>query len=165
MDKQRFDRRIVLGVLPREKGKRKQWQVRCNCGHEFVCLTQDLHRGGPCMMCGHKGPRPWMRKRPYETNYKSLLKRSKHIVRITYDQFVSFTAIKDCHYCGAIIPWQKYRTKHSGSGSFLDRKDSDGAYEMGNLVVCCARCNYGKSYRFTYDEWVQIGNLIRSWKT
>lgn len=30
--------------------------------------------------------------------------------------------------------------------------------------TCCARCNWSKGDQFTYEEWKQIGDLIRSWK-
>jgi hypothetical protein len=48
-------------------------------------------------------------------------------------------------------------------GSNLDRKDSSGAYEASNVVPCCRRCNYGKNNMFTYEEWMAIGQVIRSW--
>jgi hypothetical protein len=58
----------------------------------------------------------------------------------------------------------EYRRAGGGTASNLDRKDSAKPYEMGNIVVCCRRCNYAKNTFFTYDEWKQIGTLIRSWK-
>ena len=161
---EKFDKRTILGLVPRIKGKRKRWQVRCDCGHEFSCLTQDLHRGGPCIMCGHKGERPYRRKRPYEVNYNSLVQRARHPVLITYEQFVSFTQINECHYCGVPIVWAEYRHKGAGTASNLDRKDNNRPYEFDNIVVCCRRCNYAKNVHFTYDEWKQLGEVIRTWR-
>jgi hypothetical protein len=164
MESQRFDKRIVLGVVPRIKGQRKEWRVRCDCGHEFTCLTQDLHRGGPCILCGHKGPRPYRRKRPYEALYNAFVGRARHEVCITYEQFLLFTTIVACHYCGETIRWAKFRTKGKGSdASNLDRKDNDKPYIFDNIVVCCLRCNKAKNTHFTYEEWLQLGKVIRSW--
>lgn len=165
---QRFGKRIVLGPAKRANGKgyhRIRWNFRCDCGYESTCLKQDLKRLGPCLMCGHEGPRPYRRKRPFEANYNALVYRAKHPVLITYDEFVSFTKIKNCHYCDAEIDWPEYRKRgKGGTGTNLDRKDSSRPYEMQNLVVACRRCNYAKNTFFTYSEWLQIGNLIRSWK-
>ena len=161
---QKLDKREVLGFAGNKNG-RNYWNVKCDCGHTFSCLTQALYRGGPCIMCGHKGARPYRRKRPYEVNYNSLVQRARHPVLITYEQFAEFARIKDCHYCGAEIVWTEYRQKGKGSASNLDRKDAEKPYQMDNLVVCCARCNYAKNTHFTYDEWKQLGNIIRSWRT
>jgi len=32
---------------------------------------------------------------------------------------------------------------------------------MGLRYGCCSRCNYGKCDEFTYQEWVEIGKVIR----
>jgi hypothetical protein len=141
-----------------------QWNVRCRCGNEFVCLTQALKLEN-CRKCNNKGPRPWKRKRPFEVNYNSLIQRARHPVHITYEQFAEFAKQKECHYCGTEIVWTEYRSRKDGGGaaSNLDRMDNSKPYEIGNIAVCCRRCNYAKNTHFTYEEWLQIGNLIRSW--
>lgn len=160
----KIGKRFVIGPAPREGCNRPRWRVRCDCGNEYSCLSQDVRRGKGCIMCGHKGDRPWRRKRPYESSLNALKGRTEHPVLITYEEFVSLASQKECHYCGADVHWQKHRTrKKEGSGSNLDRKDSKGPYSMDNVVVCCGRCNYGKNRWFTYDEWVQIGAVIRTW--
>lgn len=160
---QKIGRRTILEQV--QETPRSKWKVQCECGYIFICLSQDLNRKGPCLMCGHKGPRPYRRKRPYEVNYNTLLKRAKHPVLLSYEEYLLFTKIKECHYCGAILFWMEYRQKGKGCGSNLDRKDSAKPYEVNNLVACCPRCNYAKNTFFIYEEWVKIGNLIRSWRT
>lgn len=163
---QRFGKRLVLGLADTPKNANARWHVRCDCGHEFTCLNQDLWRMGPCRMCGHKGPRINRRKRPYEAMYNIFVGRAKYPVSITYEQFVEFAKIKHCHYCDDEIFWKEYRTDKTpgGTGSNLDRKDSSLPYSFDNIVVCCGRCNYAKNDHFTYEEWMQLGAVIRSWR-
>lgn len=54
-----------------------------------------------------------------------------------------------------------YNPDKNGGAYYLDRKNNDRGYEKGNLVVCCTRCNRGKSDQFSYEEWVEIGKTIR----
>jgi len=113
------------------------------------------------------------RKRPYESLYNTFIQKAGkngHTVTITYDQFLLLTDIKECHYCGAGVIWLEYQTrtpgkKYRGQAYNLDRKDSAEPYTFENVAVCCARCNLAKNNLFTYEEWKQIGGLIRSWKS
>lgn len=157
--------RYVLGKdLERSKRWKPTWIVRCKCGHVFSCLSQALTLKH-CMMCAHKGPRPYRRLRPYEATYNIFRSRAKYPVSITYEQFAELARIAECHYCGEKIQWQEYRHQvHGGTGSNLDRMDSAKPYDQDNVVVCCGRCNYAKNDHFTYEEWLQIGTVIRSWR-
>lgn len=47
--------------------------------------------------------------------------------------------------------------------SNLDRKDSVKPYTLDNVVVCCWRCNKVKNTTFTYTEWLELGQVIKSW--
>ena len=161
---QRFGKRVVLGAAPPAKD-RARWRFVCDCGYSATCLRQDLLRMGPCLMCGHKGPRPWQRKRPFEAQYNALVTRARHPVEITYEQFAGLSATKECHYCGAGIFWAEYRGAdgRKSTASNLDRIDHTKPYRLDNVVICCLRCNFAKNTHFTYDEWKQLGALIRSW--
>jgi hypothetical protein len=162
---QRFGKRLVLGFAAFKSGKRSQWHVRCDCGQEFTCLNQDLKREGPCRWCGHRGPRPYRRKRPYEWRYNTAVNKARHAFLLSYDEFFEFTKTRECHYCGIGIDWGPAFGKKRSSGLNLDRKDNNRPYEKENVVVACRRCNYGKNNFFSYEEWKQIGNVIRSWRT
>lgn len=161
----KFGKRTVLGVAEKKAGKPK-WRVRCDCGRDFTCLTQDLKRkgGAGCLFCVHKGPRVYRRKRPYEYRYNAAVNRARHTFLITYEEFFEFTKIKECHYCGDAIEWGPPFGKKRPSGLNLDRKDSNLPYTIENIVVACRRCNYGKNNFFSYDEWKELGALIRSWR-
>ena len=164
-----FKARYVLGVCEEEtwrNGKRYRtvWNVRCNCGNILKSLTQAL-KLEHCMMCAHKDPRPYRRKRPFESVYNNFVKRAKYPVSITYKDFVELATIKNCHYCNAEIIWHEYgrSQKRGGGGSNLDRQDNNKPYNIDNVVVCCGRCNYAKGAHFSYYDWVEIGKLIKSW--
>ena len=163
----KFGKRTVLGLSERGKSGKMRWKVRCDCGREFTCLTQDLKRNGGagCLFCVHKGPRVYRRKRPYEYRYNVNVNRARHPFIITYEEFIEFTKITECHYCGETIDWGAPFGKTRSSGLNLDRKDSNQPYQKDNIVVCCPRCNYGKNNFFSYDEWKQLGVLIKSWRS
>lgn len=150
----------------RDKDKNILWDVVCTCGREYISLGQTITRTNKCRWCAHKKPRPYRRKRPFEAMYNIFVGRARYPVSLTYEQFAELAQQHECHYCGAEIIWQEYRrsSKRGGNGSNLDRKDNSGPYSLNNVVVCCGRCNYAKGSHFTYDEWVQIGNLIRRWQ-
>lgn len=156
--------RTVLEYVGSDGQYRQRWRVRCSCGNIMICYSHNLYHNGACVKCAFKGPRPYLRKRPYEAQFNSLKSRARCEFKLTYEEFLEFTKHNKCHYCGAGIIWQEYRcSKKGGTGSNLDRKDSYGPYSKENVVVCCGRCNYGKNRYFTYDEWKQIGEVIRSW--
>ena len=168
----RFGKRVAIKLAVEGNGERTRWHYRCDCGYTGTCLVQDLVRskkiGSGCDGCGHRGPRLNRRMRPFESVYNIFVKRARHKVSITYDQYASIASKKpNCHYCNATIPWAEYRNspeeKRKQSGSNLDRKDKNIGYDIRNVVPCCRRCNYGKNNFFTYEEWLQIGHVIRSW--
>jgi hypothetical protein len=105
------------------------------------------------------------RKRPFESLYNSLVytSKSRHIeLSLTYEDLLSFVGTPDCHYCGGVIGWHPYYSSRAGVSTNLDRKDSGQGYSKENCVVCCSRCNLGKGDRFTYEEWLEIGKVIRA---
>ena len=103
--------------------------------------------------------------RPYESAFNTFLtnaKRRELETNITFEDFLKFTEIKECVYCGASVEWPDYNVrKHQGHN--LDRKDSTKGYLLNNVVVCCWPCNNMKSNHFTFSQFVEIGKLLRAW--
>jgi hypothetical protein len=135
-----------------------KWLCRCACGTERVVTKKSLavSRSCGCVKMG-------LRKRPYESLYNTFEAQRKHDSNISYEDFVEFTKESGCHYCNFPIRWAKYNTNKNGNAYNLDRKNNSLGYSVENCVVCCGRCNEAKSNHFTYAEWVQIGELIKSW--
>lgn len=143
-----------------------RWLVRCDCGREFECGDANYEKQwlGLCQSCTQSKPKPRRRKRPFEYRYNAAAARTKHAFLISYDEFLEFTKTQECHYCGDKINWGPAFGKNRPSGINLDRKDSNKPYVKDNLVVACRRCNYGKNNFFSYDEWRQLGALIKTWR-
>jgi hypothetical protein len=156
-----FGKVIVIKPLKKVTNRRK-WLCKCACSKEFTRRGTVLLSGKStgCRSCNNGNL-----KRPYEGLYNLLcavaLGRDL-AVDLSYEEYLTFTANKHCHYCGTSIGWEPHG-KFS-NGHHLDRKDNLKGYSKKNCVVCCPRCNRAKSNHFTYKEWVQIGALIKSWR-
>ena len=114
-------------------------------------------------------------KRPFESIYNRLFNDWRKIkVTLTYEEFLEFTKVKNCHYCKTLILWRPYsreKGKHISSAYFLDRKSPQKPYSKENCVVCCTECNFIKGSRFNYEEFLIVGiaiqtvRQIREWKS
>lgn len=156
--------RLTVGYRAPNLNGATMWCCRCSCGVFKIVASASL-RTGHTKSCGclkkdtahiHK------RLRPFEAQYNALLgiaKSSNHECSLSYEDYLHFTKIADCHYCGIAIPWSPY-IAGKRSAYFLDRMDNSVGYERPNCVVCCSRCNWGKGWYFSYAEWVEIGATI-----
>lgn len=145
----------VVGRAINDVHGNAQWNCKCLCGKFLKILGQQLTKGQKSCGCVTS------HLRPYESLYNRLRSMTKHIVNLSYVEFEKFTQINECHYCGKKLIW---RERYAGKGGWqLDRKDSKLGYSVENCVPCCKRCNFGKGKGFTYEEWKQIGAVIRSW--
>lgn len=107
--------------------------------------------------------KPSHSKRPYEWAYNNISYVSKHRGiknELTYEQFLTFTSVNKCHYCGRILNWYKHKKNGQSVAYNLDRKDNISSYSINNCVACCSCCNKIKSNIFTYDEMVKIGKTV-----
>jgi hypothetical protein len=149
-----------------EQGTSKDWKRRwicqCVCGKRRTISTEHLNSGKRtgCNTCNNANL-----KRPFEGRYGFLraMAKGRCTVELTYEEYLAFTVHNECHYCGKPIQWNPHGFR--GDGHKLDRKDNSRGYSKDNCVVCCPRCNSAKSNHFTYEEWVEIGKVIKSWRT
>lgn len=154
-----FGRVTVLRPLKKYTNRRK-WLCRCECGKEFqrrgTVLLSSKSTG--CRSCNNG-----FKKKPFEALFNFLVTqaRGRTTVSLMYEDYLTFTSQSSCHYCGDPIVWQPHSANEHGHK--LDRKDNSIGYTKENCVVCCPRCNRAKSNHFTYEQFVQIGALIRSW--
>jgi hypothetical protein len=150
-----FGRLTVYDNAPPDTHGRR-WKCRCKCGNTTEVSTSNL-TGGNVVSCGCalKGSNA---KRSLEWVYNRLVTEAKkrgYAVSLTYKQFMVFTKKRACHYCKAPIVW-------GTSAHNIDRKNNTKGYSKENCVVCCKLCNWTKSNRFTYEQFVKIGRLIGS---
>jgi hypothetical protein len=164
---QTFGKWRVLSLAPKTgHGHYTVWLCECSCSKKTIRpVSTTLLREKPALGCGCGRIRTCA---PYRHIYdyfsKACLARSK-VNSISFEQFLEFTKITSCHYCGSRIEWTEFRRphgKHSARiGPYnLDCKDNSIGYTVDNVVVCCKRCNYAKGIWFTYDEFVEIGKAI-----
>ena len=140
-------------------GRRKIYICACvGCDRETRIRSTDYGKRSLCISCAQK-------KKPFQSifnSFKSDWRKLKNT--ITFSQFLLYTKIKECHYCKSFIDWQPYtfiKGKYKHRKYFLDRKDSDLGYIPENVVVCCSKCNKGKSNAYSYNEWLGMTEYFR----
>lgn len=90
---------------------------------------------------------------PFKSLYNSMVKtierrNSKHshiTCELTFDDFLLFTQIPECYYCGDFVKWMPHRKSNNPFVYNLDRKNNTLGYTKENCVVCCPTCNKLKS--------------------
>ena len=120
--------------------------------------TYLIKHSGLCMSCSHKG-------RLFGPAYTQLLHnqhKGRVDVELTYEDFYELCQIKECHCCLSIINRTLKRGNKGYRGYFIDRKDNNKAYTKENCVPCCWKCNQTKGNRFTYEQFMKIAEVIRT---
>jgi len=136
------------------------------CKKEFF-VRKDCFKArgitGYCKPCYYKADKG----KPYEHLYRKLslsARSTNKDINLSFEEFLDFTLIKTCHYCDDDITWSDYSYKAKSFAYNLDRKDSNIGYNKSNLVVCCGDCNSTKSNKFTYEEFKELAQLIKTIK-
>jgi hypothetical protein len=161
-----FGRLLVVGF---EKGVGRtimgKYVCVCSCGEIKKTLAKSL-KLGETQSCGclHRERASLLNSlKPYEALYNHFLRVANNTKRegnITYEDFLKYTEVSVCHYCHAEIIWSTHEKEKYWRYN-LDRKDNAVSYTKDNVVVCCPRCNYGKSHYFTYEEWWRMTVCFR----
>jgi hypothetical protein len=157
----RFAKLLVL-CKASPKNRHAMWKCQCDCG-----VVKDVDGAGlqtkRIKSCGCI-----RRLRPYESLYNYCMFHAKRehpelAHTLTYSQFLEFTKITKCNYCGEFVEYAEHNTNTVRAIRYnLDRKDNGVGYCKHNLAVCCKSCNYTKGDRFTYEQFLKIGKVIRS---
>lgn len=154
----------------RRRGKQNEnmFVFACKCGTEIFVPNnvRDLNRAtGNCRRCANAARSVLgadkVRLRPFESLHRRLVTQSTARgldCSITYEQFLLFTAVPSCHYCGDPVEWKPFR---SGHGYNLDRKYNWLGYSEDNTVVCCAYCNRTKA-ELTYEQMMLLSPILSS---
>ena len=128
---------------------------------DFHKRTDNGRLASECKVC---------RKKYHNKHYESVRylpnQRYKHLLSAAKSRSIDLTlTLKDyleilkptCSYCDGDI------TKESGSG--LDRIDSAIGYHKDNVKACCSKCNFGKTDRFTSEEWKIMIDALKRWRS
>lgn len=117
---------------------------------------------GKCIQCSQRG-------KPYSHILNELIftckKRNKHIVTLTYDEFIDIITDAKCHYCNKELIYNKYtrdeNLNYVSRAYQLDRKNNDLGYTKENVVPCCWECNRLKSNIYTYKEFMRFSPILK----
>lgn len=148
----RFNNLTVIKRVANNKHGGIMWLCKCDCGKEMITRGRSLkiNHTQSCGCLKSKKCKTLIHfKRPYEWIYNSLvnsIKKRNYSIDFSYTDFLEFTKINKCYYCGDNIIWNTHRKKDGSTPSRynLDRKDNDKGYTKDNCVVCCKKCNYMK---------------------
>lgn len=93
-------------------------------------------------------------------------KRRNILFLITLGEFTDWfdTRIKECFYCGKNqdeLKNSKDRLDVLSQNLSIDRMNNNEGYALGNITLCCRRCNTIKGDFFTKEEMLEIGNIIK----
>jgi len=157
----KFNKLIVLKRMPDDKWGKLMWLVKCDCGKETIVkgiyLKNNHTKSCGCLRSIQGKITPHF-KRPYEWIYNLLvacIKKRKLSIDFTYENFLEFTKINQCYYCGDAINWDIYRKNGVTPLRYnLDRKNNKIGYIKNNCVVCCKKCNSMKSI-LTEEDYIQ----------
>ena len=161
----RFGKWLVGTPVCGQKNKALRYLCTCDCGAiKEVAYSTLIHQGSTqCRKCYFKE-----RSTSFPEYLAAYRKACRHIayfsnfpMEISFEQYVEFTKQVECHYCGAEVTWEKFLKKDQSPPYNLDRKDNEKGYTIDNVVVCCKVCNYTKANRFTYEEFLLIGHVLR----
>jgi len=76
-------------------------------------------------------------------------------VSLTRPDYEALLAGGICAYCGGPPP---------NSGHGIDRKDPTQGYTQRNVVIACDACNRIKSDVFSFEQMLEIGQILRRWR-
>lgn len=131
--------------------KSKKALMRCECGYEAWNFIANLssHKSQGCRRC--------MLQTPAHRTYLLVLRTaSRRSIKwnISEEDWITISQ-KDCFYCG--ISPSNMIAEYGYAYNGLDRIDSNGIYELTNVVPCCKICNRSKSdiSQQEFYDWIK----------
>lgn len=155
---------IKIEIVKATKCSYRLYYFNCSsCYNEIKTRATYLKtHSGLCISCSAKitikTAQIKNRLRPYEAKY-NILKQKCPETDLTYDDYLEFTKIPNCHYCEKTMNWEPYQTNNMGF--WLDRMDNNIGHLKGNLVVCCGDCNRTKRDLFSYNEFMLLAPVLK----
>lgn len=160
----KFNKLLVLEIIPRSLYKRTKFKCKCDCGNEIIVEGSKL-KNGHTKSCGcikqeidygksSRGIFGESSRKSLISSYKDNAKRKNIEFNLTDDEMTNLFQL-NCFYCGS-EPKNIY-TRKNLFGFYIyngiDRKNNNLGYTLDNVVPCCTQCNYIK-HTFNYDDFV-----------
>lgn len=160
---ERFENLLVI-CLHSRKNKNRVWKCVCDCGKITYTPKRYLNYGsvrscGCLKGTGIQKPQGVAAFNKLFGRYKRYAAKRNISFHLCKEKFRIITS-QNCHYCGT-PPSQNMGLFYKKTGDYIhngiDRIDSDGEYQIDNVVPCCGICNrakhslpYGK-----FREWIE----------
>jgi hypothetical protein len=165
-----FFQLTVLEFSHSDKHHRKYYVTQCECGTVKVIHGSAMVSGNT-KSCGCLARTAEYRRLPNDRGvisqiilgYKRHAKDRDIPFRLTYDE-VDKLVREPCWYCG-IVGGNLKKTKNLKEGfryNGIDRVDSEGDYNISNVVPCCGVCNVAKG-RLTLGDFISLANRISAY--
>lgn len=156
----KFNRLTVISFADKNKHRQVRWNVRCDCGKEFV-LRGDNLKSGHTRSCGcyqadavrehcralgkaNAGLPGQAVTHAKVLNYKQSAAERNYTWGLTEEDTI-YLFNQDCYYCSAKprkIEMHNYSTPAYLNG--IDRVDNELGYNLANCVPCCKTCQFKK---------------------
>jgi hypothetical protein len=149
--------------------KLRYWICKCECGSIISTMDRNL-KTGKTKSCGcYSREMTSLRGMKYHLPFEAVFANLKNKagkrnieVTLTLDEYGYFARHYDkCHYCHANLKWLETGNGCRSRQHNLDRMVNTIGYVFTNCVPCCARCNRGKSDKYTYQEWMNMTACYR----
>lgn len=143
------------GIFLRDKSRHDGLAYECRACHSERKKGRDRRKERWSNMT----PEQRAKRRAIMGRYNQTLKGRAVFLRKAYQRIdacdlstaeVAELIKQPCTYCG---------TTEENRG--LDRVDNDKPHVKGNVVPCCAPCNFARGDRFSMEEMSRIGAVIR----
>src|SRR5690606_9099734 len=105
---QRFGKLLVVSRANNTSRGEVQWNCKCDCGNTTIAVGRDLrlNKHKSCGCGKSESIRRGKRKEPYWWIYyklKYIAERSGKDFDLSFEDFLTFTTIKTCHYCNRTV--------------------------------------------------------------
>lgn len=179
----KFGRLVALEVIRKEKVSNTNiWLCICDCGIltevRVSHLTSKETISCGCLSKERASKRlknkPSLTRRPYGDaachklfiSYKASAKQRKIDFYIN-EEFFKLITKQNCSYCkvqpSKLFPLEVVDNLFYGQYIYngIDRKNNNIGYTIENCIPCCSQCNYTKSNRFNYEEFILLAPTLK----
>jgi hypothetical protein len=167
---QKFNKLLVVEVMPRDLGDKTKYLCKCECGNQVIVDGSKIKNGHTkscgCLRNEHdygshsRGKFGDSSKNALIASYKANSKRKNIKFNLTNSQMEDLFK-SNCFYCGTepknIYSRERLYGHYVYNG--IDRKNNDLGYIESNVVSCCSQCNYIK-HKFNYDDFLNWINTV-----
>jgi hypothetical protein len=181
---QRFDRLLVVDLVPDHVSGKRTWLCKCDCGTWRLLPTERLTTGNTkscgCLrtkLCSELGSVSNFKTEAGESGFRVLWRKYRWVSKkrnqkfeLSESNFRELTKA-DCHYCGRepqqIARGQAKKAETVERTAYIyngiDRKDPTIGYTPDNCVTACSDCNLAKQ-SLSYDQFLSLVNRIHTHK-